>query len=181
MQQQISLIMCNGGNVEHLALATNILVREKYKRADGWTLVDFQKVQEGFQNGRRIKEIAINLGRSESAVNKFLTRSGIRKKQPVCHDGKPKNKNCSIKKALKKNNKERKHYQKYTFVFDKVVEYLVAKGYVVKRNIDKNIFYDNADYIVNNKPTSTMKILLLANRLKTEEGAEIFMLPEIMW
>ena len=44
-----------------------------------WTMEEIHKVQLLFENKRRIKEIARVVDRSESAVNKFLSRSGIRK------------------------------------------------------------------------------------------------------
>lgn len=181
MQQQIKLIACESANIDEIVFSKNILIRKKYKRADGWTLKDFEEVKIGFEKGSRIKEIAIKLGRSETAVNKFLTRSGIRPKLKTYIISQKKKNNIMCQSIIRKKTKKEKYFEKYTFVFDEVVEYIKSKGYCVEKNYCKNIFYEESQYLVNGRPTSALKFLLLANRLKIEERANIFMLPEIMW
>ena len=59
----------------------NIKNRFKHKRANSWTIKEFETLKILVSSGKKIKEIAAELGRSESAINKFLSRSGLRRRE----------------------------------------------------------------------------------------------------
>ena len=48
------------------------------KQSQPWTKEEIERMQDDFSKGIRLKAIAHNLGRSESSVNKALSRFGAR-------------------------------------------------------------------------------------------------------
>ncbi|MDR2598281.1 MAG: hypothetical protein LBC25_00950 [Holosporales bacterium] len=49
----------------------------RHKRRNAWTIGELEILKHGFKSGKRIKTIAYEIGRSMTAVNKFISRSGL--------------------------------------------------------------------------------------------------------
>ena len=147
------------------------ILKTKRGPSNRWTFEEFSKIQKGFKEGRRIKILAQEIGRSETAVNKFLSRSGIRKisrrrhKKPKLFVNKNHIKNHVTQVCSCSNRKS----------FTDVLTYLIEKGYTIRKNQSfGRTFYKAEEYLLNEKPASKMKILLCANKLRSEENKEIF-------
>ena len=169
MLDRASKASANNGCLEVFSV---VFKAAKRKRPDSWTIEEFEAVRDGFLKGKRIKVIADELGRTLSAVNKFLTRSGIRKKTEIVRTCKKKCGFPSKPDVVRyKENKDSR-----AACFSEVILYLKSKGYLVIKDNYKNMFYTDAEYRLNNKPISKIKLLLLANRLRTEDKKPIFIL-----
>ena len=157
--------------------------RIRYKRADSWTFGEFEKLKKDFVDGKRIKKMAVELGRTESAVNKFLSRSGIRKnngvKKQCCNRNiKPvKDKSTTPKIVSEKINTQNEIFVR----FEAVLSYLESKHVVITKNTENIRFFKDEDYKLGDRPASKTKLLLLANRLRLEERAPIFIITDIIW
>ena len=152
-----------------------------------WTQNEIDLLTKEFKNGTKIKLIASKLGKTETAVNKFLTRCGIR----------PKTKTLSRNNYLLNNehdNNTTKDIQSNItspgwirllndFVdFQEVIKYLKSKNYNISDIIPENIkmFYPNSKYMLNGKPVSKAQLLIVANKLRKEENKNIFKIAGII-
>ena len=148
-----------------------------------WTQNEIDFLKKEFKNGTKIKLIASKLGKTETAVNKFLTRCGIR----------PKMKTISRNKYMS-NNDIKRHAKSSTtypgwigllndFVdFTEVIKYLRSKNYNISSIVPDNmkLFYPNSQYMLNGQPVSKAKLLILANKLRENEHKNSFKLDCIM-
>jgi hypothetical protein len=146
-----------------------------------WTEEEIAILKLGFTEGKRTKIIAGEIGRSETAVNKFLNRAGMRRKQPRQLIKTP-----SLKKPkiLKTNNNANKktHIAEVPADIGDVIKYVKSKGHkVLMISIKNRCYADDEKYLLNNKPTSAMKLLLLANRLRVEARLPIFSVASLIW
>ncbi|MDR0744536.1 MAG: hypothetical protein LBE97_01100 [Holosporales bacterium] len=155
--------------------------KHRYRMPDCWTSVEFEKLWAGFLSGKKIKVMAKEIGRSVAAVNKFLSRSGIRKLAPERKRKaesvfyKAQKKHVLIQAATKTIEK------KYT-AFTDIIKYIVSKGHTVRKNRDfGSMFYKNEEYFLDEKPMSKTKILILANKLRVEENKPIFKVMDLTW
>ena len=147
-----------------------------------WTSEEIEVIKSAFIAGKLVKTIADEVGRSATAVNKFLSRSGIRKRRWSIE----KNMNIPSKKQkifeVSKNTLNKIYTNELQVDFKDVVTYLRNNGYLImKNNSAQRIFYSDANYLINNKPLSDIKILLLANRLRTEQRQPIFSVSDLIW
>ena len=181
MQNQINEL-----SVDNITMPLNMktrLSRIRYKRAESWTFGEFEKLKKDFVDGKRIKKMAVELGRTESAVNKFLSRSGIRKnngvKKQCCNRN---NKPIKLKSTSSNSVSAKTSTQNEIFVrFEAVLSYLESKHVVITKNTENSKFFRDEDYKLGDRPASKMKLLLLANRLRLEERAPIFIVTDIIW
>ncbi|MDR3031042.1 MAG: hypothetical protein LBU35_01495 [Holosporales bacterium] len=151
------------------------IFKEKYRhRLPGsWTIEEFEKLKKGFLCGKKIKAIATEIGRSETAVNKFLSKSGIRrlapkrrKSEPYCYRIKRVN-NIICQPA----GKTKKDYAS----FADIISYIVQNGHTVRKNREfGNMFYKNEEYVLDEKPLTKAKLLIFANKLRVEDNKPIF-------
>ncbi|MDR1034717.1 MAG: hypothetical protein LBL32_02170 [Holosporales bacterium] len=51
----------------------------KHRRRNAWTIAEYEILKNEFMSGKRIKIIAYEIGRSMTAVNKFISRSGLQR------------------------------------------------------------------------------------------------------
>lgn len=122
-----------------------------------WSVSDLSTLKREFRNGTQLKVIARMLGRTETAVNKILSRKGIR------YDF------SSVTPALQVSN------------FIKIIHYLENKHYKITR-IDQAFqkcegrYTEACNYKINNVLTSRTRLIILANKLRIEEGLPIFKL-----
>jgi transposase-like protein len=150
------------------------------QRSNSWSNEEKILVKLGFLSGKRIKTIASEIGRSETAVNKFLSRSGIR---------------CKRQKTQTKQSKqlrEQKPMQSEleTPLVDKiqanilfVIDYLKRNGFKISK-LSQQPYTPQLlgyDYLCNGKPITEAKLLLFANRLRVENNMPIFCIDSITW
>ena len=159
-----------------------------------WTPEEIALIKSGFLEGKLVKVIALEVGRSTTAVNKFLSRSGIRtrrwsirKNAHLEHLSSMNNRSSKGREDLVKQQNSMKggetddvYSGEVTTGFQEVVEYLKSNGYSISKK-NKKMFAPSDDYAVNDKPISDVKLLILANRLRCEKHQPVFLVPELAW
>ncbi len=145
-----------------------------------WTSEEIDTMKMGFLSGKSIKLMARELGRTPSALNKALTRFGIRFHRPN-----KKNK-CEVKKlpmasTCKKNNPlapQRQACIRNSYglwvTLKRVIDYLCQLGYAVH-------VAETGTALLNNQPVSHSKLLMLANKFRQENRKPIFLVEEVTW
>lgn len=148
-------------------------------KSRNWTKQEIDILRSGFYEGKLLKTLANEIGRSQSAVNKFLSRSGIRTRRWKIIKAKPGE--LKYNKTLSLEQPKRQIINKDNTFID-ILNYLKNKGYSISKiNPENSHFFPEEKYLVNNRPYTDMKILLLANRLRTEEHKNIFSVSELIW
>lgn len=127
-----------------------------------WEASDLRLLKSEFGNGTRLKVIARMLGRTETAINKALTRNGIRVSNT-------KHRKTYLYKYC--NSKERI----YIVNLNTVIDYLKSKRYRITRLVQ---YSKTLTYRVNNVAVSNTKLLIIANKHRLEEGLPIFCLKK---
>jgi hypothetical protein len=162
-------------------------VFETCTRRSQWTDDEIALLRGKFAAGKRIKIIADEIGRSETAVNKFLSRAGIRRKGTrtrfagLTHNNKRRNYSVA---HMDHHIVERMYPDEVQIDIDGVVHYLRSKGYKISRYSNCDCRYygrESGDYVCDGHPISNTKLLLLANRLRTEERQPIFTVHSLVW
>ena len=140
-------------------------------RNRAWTQEEIDVLRTGFNAGKLIKIIAVEVGRSTTAVNKFLSRSGIRTRR------------WSIERVHAPSVKFAEHKVAActaigkTSSLEKVIIYLQQNGYTVSESPNPTI----GGYFLDNKPISSIKLLIIANKLREERCQPPFSAPELSW
>ena len=154
-----------------------------------WQKDEIDLLKKEFKNGTQIKIIANKLGKTETAVNKFLTRCGIRpryRNNRINYRYKSNiiNYQSNIIKKQPSNNNSAKWVNLFNNIVDfkEVIKYLKSKNYKISNIISENIklIYPNSQYMLNGQPVSKMKLLILANKLREEENKNAFKLDCII-
>ena len=147
-----------------------------------WTEKEIDILKSGFSQGKLVKTLANELGRSPTAVNKFLSRSGIRTRRwKIMNVIKAKPEELKYNKTLSLEQ-SKSHVSNKNNTFIDILNYLKNRGYSISRiSSENNNHLSDEKYLVNNKPYSDLKMLLLANRLRTEEHKSIFSVSELIW
>lgn len=152
------------------------LVRKKWKQDE----IDLLKKE--FKNGTQIKIIAYKLGKTETAVNKFLTRCGIRPRYRNNRINYRYQSNITSKQSSNNNSAKWLNLFNNIVDFKEVIQYLKSKNYKISSIISENmkLFYPNSQYLLNGQPVSKTKLLILANKLREEENKDAFKLECII-
>ena len=147
-----------------------------------WTEKEIDILKSGFSQGKLVKTLANELGRSPTAVNKFLSLSGIRTRRwKIMKVIKAKPEELKYNKTLSLEQ-SKSHVSNKNNTFIDILNYLKNRGYSISRiSSENNNHLSDEKYLVNNKPYSDLKMLLLANRLRTEEHKSIFSVSELIW
>ncbi|MDR2458993.1 MAG: hypothetical protein LBD43_02790 [Holosporales bacterium] len=160
---------------------------ETCTRRNQWTDEEITLLRYKFATGKRIKIIADEIGRSETAVNKFLSRAGIRRKGTrsrfvgLTRRNKPRNHHIL---SMDSRITGRMYPDEVPIDIDGVVHYLRSKGHKISKFSNRDYQYyggENEGYICDGHPISETKLLLLANRLRTEERQPIFTVNSLVW
>jgi hypothetical protein len=161
---------------------------ETNARRSQWTDEEITLLKYKFAAGKRIKTIAEEIGRSETAVNKFLSRTGIRARK------KSRDMFAELTSSQKRQNRSeismgsdatnQMYPDEVQAGINDVVSYLKSKGYRISRfhtrdRLRRNRTY--GDYVYDGHPISGIRLLLFANRLRTEEKLPIFTVASLMW
>ena len=144
-----------------------------------WTSKEIDTIKSSFLAGKLIKVIAEEVGRTPTAVNKFLSRAGIRTRRWKINKS-----NVSVKKtkdySVNKQTLNAVFNNEIITDFQEVLRYLRQNGHIITQN-DKKIFYPFANYAIDGKPVSDIKLLIIANRIRCEKHQPIFAVPELSW
>lgn len=127
----------------------------------GWSSCDKEKLYRLFQTRCSLAEMAQKMGKSKTAVNKFLTRSKIR--------------------PLRCENFSRPLLEKPIWVtLDAVTEYLRRQGHEVVLQNEDHRWWEKA-FMVDSKPASPTKLLIVANRKRMETHQRTFCIRGVTW
>ncbi len=143
-----------------------------------WTDEEIDTIKSGFLAGKLVKIIADEVGRSPTAVNKFLSRSGIRQRRWTI------DKQAKARKVeefeVSRETLNKVYSDRIISNFHDVLEYLKENGISISKN-NKKAFAPMDDYAINDKPVSRVKLLLIANRLRRENHLPVFAVPSLTW
>ncbi|MDP3372027.1 MAG: hypothetical protein Q8S21_03965 [Candidatus Paracaedibacteraceae bacterium] len=154
-----------------------------------WTANDIDELKKGFLTGTPLKELAWKMKRTPTALNKALTRFGIRTERPKSEKslwndfGNSKtpitiNPMCAIKRFDKRFRKIQKAQTTQWVEMDKVLSVMDAKGhhiYVAEANKDPR----QTLYFVDGKKVTALQVVFLANRYRIEQGKHPFCVEDI--
>jgi|GEM_PF-3831286 len=175
------------------------------KQNQPWTKEEIEKIQDNFSKGARLKEIAKTLGRSESSVNKALSRFGARRTREntsyinwnphadYCKGKLPpiiKYKTIRSKKqetplSQKKISRTQRLQDTPWVPMGDIIHYIKSKGAMIETfhpdEGGRPNAYSEARYFLNKTPCTALKVVLFANKLRTEEGKPTFLAKEVTW
>jgi hypothetical protein len=153
------------------------------QRNKRWTMEEATALKDGFTNGKRLKLLAQEIGRSETAVNKFLSRSGIRGKCRGTYKRQFWIEDKQKKYELTNEISHKVYKNEIQSDFSDVLEYMRSRGHKISRTLTKQykFFKISADFIMDGRPISSMKLLMQANKLRVEEKKPIFSIPSVFW
>lgn len=146
---------------------------KKVKSRKLWTDKEIDILKTEFANKTKLKLIALKLGRTTTAINKFLSRSGIRPQKArtyIIHTT-PKftTHRIVIEPSLIATFRN--------FVdFSKIISYLISKNYKISqlKITSLKMFCPKAEYLLDGKPVSKLQLVILANKLRAEENKNLF-------
>ncbi|RZI45699.1 hypothetical protein [Candidatus Finniella inopinata] len=162
-----------------------------------WTDSDIEQMKTAFLQGKTIKDMAKQLGRTPTALNKALSRFGVRRdRKPTkvtaqpCVDwrrylipgGQSPNSlddeaillPASLKDSFLSHRLFLKATEPNWVSLKKVITYLERQGHRIQI-----LDADSGDYKIDNKAAKAGALLLLANRLRIEENKPIFLVKEV--
>jgi hypothetical protein len=165
----------NAKNAWQLCLINMYVYQEDFwimSRVKLWTQEEIEKMKINFLMGKRIKAMARELGRTPSALNKALSRFGIRKQNKKQHHALVMSKASVFTSLERKETLKKSHVLWVNFV--KVIEYLSKSGYMVK-------LCDSGQPILDHQHTSKSYLVMLANKLRQQENKPAFMVEDVTW
>ena len=141
-----------------------------------WTQEEIELLTAFYLKGDRLKNIAKNLNRSPTAINKTLNRFNIRKTK--IHS----NSNITSSKPIKESKPHhKKEPTEHWVTFHKVLQWLEMNQVHVIKNA-KLIGEDRMDqrvYSLDDKRVTPAQVLIFANQLRLTRGKEIFLVEEV--
>ena len=121
-----------------------------------WTKEDLVKLEALYDQRLPLCDIAQRLGRTKTAVNKALSRKSIR--------------------PAKESDPEDQYpmiaYKNSWVRMNIVILFLKSCGYIIKPN--KGSLALSLGYLLDDFPTSALRLLMLANRIRVEDKKPIF-------
>ena len=140
-------------------------------RNRAWTQEEIDVLRNGFNAGKLIKVIAGEVGRSPTAVNKFLSRSGIRTRRWSIERIHTTSIKFDEHKAAENMKKGKSSNLK------RIIFYLQQNGHTVSESTNRTM----EKYFLDNKPVSSVRLLIVANKLREEQCQPLFSAPELSW
>jgi hypothetical protein len=144
-------------------------------RLNLWTQEEIEKMKLNFLKGKSIKTMARELGRTPTALNKALSRFGIRhqiRKIPPTDTCKKIKLGTFYPNTERQGSVQRPHILWVNIM--KVIDYLSKNGYAVK-------LCDKGQILLNSKLTPHTYLVMLANKLRQQENKPVFMVEEVTW
>lgn len=152
-----------------------------------WTPQMIEQIRNGFLKGLEIKAIATFVNKTPGAVNKALSRFGIRRSQQVIAFRAKSNrlvnvpKEKSVSGADKWFKKFLKNEMEQWVGFDAVVKYLSTQNVTVVPFKNQSSNLDNRKFFVGHKQCNASQVLLIANKLRAEQNLSTFFVNNLSW
>ena len=148
-----------------------------------WSANDINKARSYFLNGLTVKAIARELGRTTTATNKALSRFGIRYKKPRRYYSEmPLQQKERI--ALVAPSFERKalckEFENWVS-FWHLCEYLSTQNVCIYELSPSNIELEQRQFRVGTRILSARQLLMLANKIRTDNNLKAFFVRELSW
>lgn len=153
-----------------------------------WSANDIKKARSYFLNGLTIKDIAYKLGRTPTAINKALTRFGIRYKKPRRQYSdmpysdtplQPKEEMALILPSFERKAL-RKELENWVS-FWRVCEYLSTQNVCIYELSPAGIELEQRQFRVENRVLSARQLLMLANKIRTHNNLKAFFVKGLSW
>ena len=149
-----------------------------------WSAADIAFLRAELKKGTRVKHIAACLNRSQTAVSKFAARHGFQTRRYTRRSGLERLYSAKIKRRPFKILPPMPIINKCDFVgFETILKYLLEKRHKISSKIPENIklFYPDAKYLLDGQPVTRVKLLLLANKHRQDDGRDEFKVCEPLW
>ena len=147
-----------------------------------WTEHEIQQLRTAFLQGKRLKIIAREMGRTPTALNKAISRFGIRpmsrpKKQPNLYlQGTVRATQCRTREQSCTVSFPPLHKMPYQVTdLEKVLHFLDEQGISVQ-----TISLQPPLFMVQHAPMNARQILLKANQIRTQNNLPIFSISYLM-
>ena len=154
-----------------------------------WTSFDIEQLMKGYLSGTPLKSLAREMDRTPTAVNKALTRFGIRRERSKGPKGiwndfgkikpkKPIDPMTAIRTFDRKFRKQQKALLNQWVPMDQILDVIDAKGhriYMVESNQDPR----RSIYSLDGRRLTALQVVFLANRYRIEQNKAPFYVAEI--
>lgn len=143
--------------------------------SSSWTHHDLLQLRQGYERKIPLRDLALQLGRSPTAINKALTRFHIRPTRAT-------KKALESKRVLFFRSTPRGRKKDEPSVMASLSDmmfYLQAHGYAIQARLFTLNQQACPFYLVNQRPSSPVRILVLANTLRLEQHLPIFRTNDI--
>lgn len=152
-----------------------------------WTPQMVEQIRQGFLNGLEIKSMATAVGKTPCAVNKALSRFGIRRANNLI-TFRAKNKQLTnIPRQPSKIGIDQWFRKFLNTEMEKWVEFDEVLRYLSKQNIkvfslnSNSLKLLNRKFLVGSKQCSPLQIILIANKLRSEQNQRAFFVKNLSW
>ena len=154
-----------------------------------WTSFDIEQLLKGFLSGIPLKELARELDRTPTAVNKALTRFGIRRERPkqektLWNDFGNAEKHQSvhpmtaIRKFDRRFRKQQNALVNTWGPMEQVLSVLDAKGHQI-RLLEANKDPRQSVYSLDGRKLRALQLVFMANRYRIEQNKAPFYVAEV--
>lgn len=142
-----------------------------------WASKDIEALKAGFLVGMSMKELARDLQRTPTALNKALSRFNIRERKRFNKPARTPSELQALqkKKTVVKYKKSPDREVKFT-ILDEVVNYLGNYGYKIEQKAIKRDSKFIAQYFFEKKPISETRLVLIANSIRLDCKKPIFVI-----
>ncbi len=152
-----------------------------------WTPQMVEQIRQGFLNGLEIKNMAIAVGKTPCAVNKALSRFGIRRADNLLAFRAKNKQVANVPKQPSKIGIDQ-WFRKFLnaemekwVAFDEVLRYLNKHNIKVLSLNSSSLKLLNRKFLVGSKQCSPLQILLIANKLRSEQNQRAFFVKNLSW
>lgn len=141
-----------------------------------WSPTELSQLQLAYTQGVPLKTLAQQLGRSPSALNKALTRFRIRPPRPPKQEPSSPRPSPFFRHSHVKLRTSRLHLPRLISM-EQLMLFLNQQGYCAQTRrflLNQHIY---PYYLINQRPSSPVHLLVLANTLRLQQRLPIFSLP----
>lgn len=153
-------------------------------RVHEWSDTDINKMRSYFISGAQIKDIALMMNRTPTAVNKALTRFNIRAKQREKHLpinlSVKKEEDFFIKKPLFEIKSLQDEFDNWVS-FWKLCEYLGEQKVCFFEITKGGLALEDRKFKVGEKILSAKQLMMMANKIRFENNLRPFFVRGLSW
>ena len=145
--------------------------------SSSWSPSDILHLQQAYTQGLSLKALSLRFGRSPTALNKALSRFQIRKPREPKLSTPPRPR--PPRQMTLPRPREKIFCRRFNMVsLEQIMDYLNHQGYCAQSRrflLNKQL---HPFYLVNQRPSSPIHLLVLANSLRLQQHLPIFALSE---